>query len=234
MRKKYWLCLFEQACNKSLTCVNCIRIRDIKQVSRSVKKSRSILIIFRTNCAIIWPFGWTNCNLVGNCPTVISDSAYVLRNIQNSICNHELVRTLRKYHPIQQSLQGVEMELFFIKKTWISILFRSFQENIPPDCSEISSGSEKDVFHQKFSVAVHPSFPVFVCSDGYIVTIVQFNNKPSHTEMMTNLIDEISCILSNTKHHDVTTVSSEVKKPQDVSATAISIVGTPSENRFSW
>ena len=61
------------------------------------------------------------------------------------------------------------------------------------------------------------------------MTIIQFNDKPAHAEMMTSLIEEISHHLPNSSYH----VSSELKKkPQDVSKTAVaySIMGTPSEN----
>ena len=61
------------------------------------------------------------------------------------------------------------------------------------------------------------------------MTIIQFNDKPAHAEMMTSLIEEISQHLPNSSYH----VSSELKKkPQDVSKTAVaySIMGTPSEN----
>ena len=83
----------------------------------------------------------------------------------------------------------------FNKKTVFN--FRSFQENIPPDNSEISSGSEKDIFHQKFSVAVHSSQPLVLCSDGYMVTIFHFNSKPDYSKLITDLTKDVSCFLSS-------------------------------------
>ena len=75
--------------------------------------------------------------------------------------------------------------------------FRSFQENIPPDNSEISSCSEKDIFQQKFSVAVHGSQPLLLCSDGYMVTIFQFNAKSDYSQMITDLTKDVSRFLLN-------------------------------------
>jgi hypothetical protein len=75
--------------------------------------------------------------------------------------------------------------------------FRSFQENIPPDNSEISSGSEKDNFHQKFSVAVHSSQPLVLCSDGYMVTIFHFNSQPGYSKVITELTKNVSWFLSS-------------------------------------
>ena len=74
-------------------------------------------------------------------------------------------------------------------------IFRSFQENIPPDNSEISSSSEKDYFQQKFSVAVHSSEPLLLCSDGYMVTIFQFNSKPDYSQVITDLTKDVSRFL---------------------------------------
>lgn len=109
--------------------------------------------------------------------------------------------------------------------------YRSFQENIPPDCSEISSGSEKDVFHQKFSVAVHPKLPLCVCSDGYVVTILQFNDKPGHAEMIARLIEEVSFLLPKGDLPAIPVVCNHLKKkPQDLSKTALSSVWASSEN----
>ena len=75
--------------------------------------------------------------------------------------------------------------------------FRSFQENIPPDNSEISSGSEKDIFHQKFSVAVHSSQPLLLCSDGYMVSVFHFNSNFDHRKLVSDLTKDISILLSN-------------------------------------
>ena len=74
--------------------------------------------------------------------------------------------------------------------------FRSVQENIPPDNSEMSSGSEKDIFHQKFSVAVHSSQPLLLCSDGYMVTIFHLNSKPDYSKVITHLTKDVSWFLS--------------------------------------
>lgn len=75
--------------------------------------------------------------------------------------------------------------------------FRSFQENIPPENSEISSGSEKDIFHQKFSVCVHSSQPLMLCSDGYMVTIFDLNSKPDYSELITKLTKDVTRFLSS-------------------------------------
>lgn len=148
--------------------------------------------------------------------------------------NGALFITSKLGEPINLVTSGCMMEmgpsLFLAIHPRITI--RSFQENIPPDSSEISSGSEKDAFHQKFSVAVHPSCPLLLCSDGYSVTLFQFNGKPDHTEMMTNLIEEVSLFLPTSDHHEVPITSENLKKnPQDVSLTAafLSRMGTPSE-----
>lgn len=75
-------------------------------------------------------------------------------------------------------------------------IFRSFQENIPPDNSEISSGSEKDIFHQKFSVAVHCNQPLLLCSDGYMVTIFLFDPKPDYSKTIAALNKDVAHLLS--------------------------------------
>ncbi|XP_028394275.1 uncharacterized protein LOC114518472 [Dendronephthya gigantea] len=77
------------------------------------------------------------------------------------------------------------------------ITVKSFQENIPPENSEISSGSEKDIFHQKFSVCVHPSQPLMLCSDGYMVTIFDLNSKPDYSELITKLTKDATRFLSS-------------------------------------
>ena len=41
---------------------------------------------------------------------------------------------------------------------------------------------------------------MFLCSDGYIVTILQFTSQPDHVEMMTNLIDEVSRLIPKGRH----------------------------------
>ena len=59
-----------------------------------------------------------------------------------------------------------------------------------------SQESAEDPFSQKFSVSAHPSLPVFLFSDGYLVTIVQLPHDITCMSFMRDLI------IDSTKHLD--------------------------------
>ncbi|XP_014666279.1 PREDICTED: uncharacterized protein LOC106808190 [Priapulus caudatus] len=78
------------------------------------------------------------------------------------------------------------------------------RHNASPTSSVVS---DDDIMRQRFSVAVHPSFPVILASDGYMVTIMQlpaaFNedlqsgaNMSSETLLTKQLLMEASSLLS--------------------------------------
>ena len=48
----------------------------------------------------------------------------------------------------------------------------------------------QDAFHQRFSVATHPYLPIILCSDGYMVTIMQLSRAMTCVSLMYDLVVE--------------------------------------------
>ncbi|XP_013396199.1 protein JBTS17 isoform X2 [Lingula anatina] len=79
--------------------------------------------------------------------------------------------------PVHLQTSGCSVEMgpaqFLPLHPLISISPTRQQENVNPSESQDSVHSDKDLMRQRFSVAIHPKFPVFLCSDGYLVTVLQ-------------------------------------------------------------
>ncbi|XP_070564175.1 ciliogenesis and planar polarity effector 1-like isoform X2 [Ptychodera flava] len=48
-----------------------------------------------------------------------------------------------------------------------------------------------DIMKQRFSIATHPSLPIFLCSDGYMVTVMQLPDDTSCAGLMKTLLAEV-------------------------------------------
>ena len=46
-----------------------------------------------------------------------------------------------------------------------------------PNATVLPHPVESDPLRQRFSITTHPRFPLIVCSDGYMVTVLQVMNK---------------------------------------------------------
>ena len=71
------------------------------------------------------------------------------------------------------------------------LLLRKQQENASPDASE-STASERNGLSQRFSVAVHPTLPLLLTSDGYIVTVMQITTGANYPGVMSALMQDVA------------------------------------------
>jgi hypothetical protein len=73
------------------------------------------------------------------------------------------------------------------------------QENIHPDdpnSPHLSSiVSELDLMKQRYSLTIHPRYPIILCSDGYIVSVVSFPDHMHSLRVMKELVvDANTCL----------------------------------------
>ncbi|XP_066289690.1 ciliogenesis and planar polarity effector 1-like [Branchiostoma lanceolatum] len=81
------------------------------------------------------------------------------------------------------------------------IMYSPGQENIHPSkiASQSSppSTSEIDPLKQRFSIATHPRLPIILCSDGYMVTVMQLPSNLTTPNVLKTLCVEANQVLSN-------------------------------------
>ncbi|XP_048582727.1 uncharacterized protein LOC5517350 isoform X2 [Nematostella vectensis] len=67
-----------------------------------------------------------------------------------------------------------------------------FRKSNGTDQDDISlSSTVESALRQRFSIAVHPHHPVFLISDGYLVTVLQLPGNVSHAGLMTALMSDV-------------------------------------------
>ncbi|XP_077981411.1 uncharacterized protein LOC144436484 [Glandiceps talaboti] len=112
-----------------------------------------------------------------------------------------VVLLTRLGEPIRIESQGCSVELgpdFFLpfhplitvttKKDRITEIEQRLDQPSPTNSVMSDTG---DIMKQRFSVSTHPSLPMFLCSDGYLVTVVQLPEDTSCTNLMKTLLAEV-------------------------------------------
>uniref|UniRef100_A0ABM0LY42 Uncharacterized protein C5orf42-like n=1 Tax=Saccoglossus kowalevskii TaxID=10224 RepID=A0ABM0LY42_SACKO len=80
------------------------------------------------------------------------------------------------------------------------------QQQHQPQSPTSSMMSEVDIMKQKFSVSTHPSLPLLLCSDGYLVTVIQLPEDSSCANLMKTFLAEARLKLNKiSEQHNIHT-----------------------------
>lgn len=87
----------------------------------------------------------------------------------------------------------------------------------------MSLSSERDSYKQKFSVASHPTLPLILCSDGYLLTILKLEDTYSLTSLVTSLVKVCKAKLSqcNYTRTDINNSTNEKKRKKSLSSISL-------------
>ena len=107
------------------------------------------------------------------------------------------------------------------------ILIRPAGKSNDPDDNEVSLSSERDSYKQKFSVATHPTLPMILCSDGYLLTIMKLEETYSLTSLVTSLVKISKAKLSQYNQMQGNIERSAKEKKRKRSLSAISLHDNP-------
>ena len=78
-----------------------------------------------------------------------------------------------------------------------------------------SSSNTQDTFHQRFSISTHPYLPIMLCSDGYMVTVMQLSRDMTCVSLIYDLVVESQWHLEQVEH-DTSTQRPRVRNTRPI------------------